>query len=225
MFDHNETLKTHWEVVSHWMEIAEGIIKNCHTMHSKCEFLSIDFLDICDLLNVHSQKNDVLYFSSSKSKILSEAILFIDKGQGAKDTASITKEFFQQFFGECNMVSNSTFKWQRNSSLENLGMVVTVLTAQDVAMSFCIPLSSIISLDQKNPIEIVKEGYAYLMDDGEIMICEFIGSDKTVWSWSLGDEYLETRKSHFIQGYSMGYAGCTYSEFETKEEDVLKMSA
>lgn len=224
MFDHNETMKRHWDEVSHWMEIAEDIVKHCTSLSSKCDFLSVDFLDVCELLDVYSGKNDVKYLHA-KDENLSEVILFVEKKQVLVNTKELTNAFLKEFFGVTEWISRSNYNWKRLSSLENIGMVVTFLTTEDVAISICIPLSSIISLSNTQPKEIIKEGYAYIMDDGEVMICERIYSEKIVWSWSAGEQYLESVIAHFIPGYSMGYVGSTFSEFETEKDDILKIPA
>jgi hypothetical protein len=204
------------------MEIAEDIVKYGMSVSSKCDFISVDFLDICELLDVYSEKNDVRYLYA-KDANLSEVILFVEEKKVLVNSTKLTNEFLKEFFGVSEWMSRSNYSWKRSNSLENVGMVVTFLTAEDVAVSICIPFSSIISLSNTKPKEIIKEGYAYITNDGQVMICERIYSERIVWSWSVGEQYFESAIAHFIPGYSMGYVGSTFSEFETEKDDILKI--
>ena len=49
--------------------------------------------------------------------------------------------------------------------------------------------------------------HAYLMEDGEILICEYRSPEKVIWSSTFDDDYFETKFYKYLDGFELGYVG------------------
>jgi hypothetical protein len=55
--------------------------------------------------------------------------------------------------------------------------------------------------------------HAYVMNDGEIMICEYMSAAKIIWSWSLNDDYISSIGGiKHIYAIPLGFVGCPKTE-------------
>ena len=53
----------------------------------------------------------------------------------------------------------------------------------------------------------VERWHAYLMDDGEIFICEYLSPEKVIWSSTVSDNLLQTKSCKVINAFDLGYVG------------------
>lgn len=49
--------------------------------------------------------------------------------------------------------------------------------------------------------------HAYLMEDGEILVCEYVTREKIIWSSSLSDILVQTNYCKFLEAFELGYVG------------------
>lgn len=50
--------------------------------------------------------------------------------------------------------------------------------------------------------------HAYLMVDGEILICEYTDGERVIWSSSLGNNWVQTKYCKYLEASELGYVGC-----------------
>lgn len=68
---------------------------------------------------------------------------------------------------------------------------------------------------------LIEELHAYLMEDGEIIICEQITEESIYWSSSLGEGIVKSPLKAFLIGEPLGYIGEDQLTFNRVELDLF----